>query len=398
MSEFKPLLHKHYKLAETQTEKDEDMRRQMKLQNNAASHSAQRANMAAVNKTNNQNANRAVNAKAKGLAQKQQGVANELADRKQLQSENKDAATADNEAYSREQDGLNRQENKRVNDQRTGLLKRSQANDDYRLGRQKEEDVRADDARREKDDFKRQMLGLGTIGSIVHEANANKTIGDDGFIALDGEMDAVKAITRNHSWKGKPTAKMIDGKMHLYDNGKPVVIGDQVQRFDVEAMQGAKRMSDMARDQAMFGEVANGSREARKDSFDRFEVMQKQSLEYEKMLADPDTPSKAKASIESKRNEVEALAEKYSAASEGRVDDRYNLSDHKPPPPGDDSTKEVKAPPVPKSLTAKKQPKKNLGMRNPPKLLGAGGNGIDQKQLSKLPVEKRRELMNYLSR
>ncbi|WP_293752418.1 hypothetical protein, partial [uncultured Paraglaciecola sp.] len=200
---FTPLKQQHYKLAITQSELDEEAKRKIALQNNAAGHAAGLANMRQSNANNRLAATQGLRREENAAAQKQTDIEN-TANQEQADINNglnqrqadrldaNDAANAEQTTYNRKQDGLNRTRQQKLDSQ-----------NDYRFGRQQEEDKRNDVNRQKKKQSQNRALALGTVGELLSRNISNDNVNDKGLVDLSEAKDVLPVLINGYEFRGK---------------------------------------------------------------------------------------------------------------------------------------------------------------------------------------------------
>lgn len=221
---FNPLEHKHYQLAKTQSEYDEDAKRQMAIDNNRMAGQGAIATMHEANQNNRTNAaimeRRRQDATAQGNTEFEQDRALNLDQAKIAQQ------------------GID-------NDYRERAFSANQANQNAQLGLSYSRDARdqaqfeqAQQDRRQAEELKQIPLSMAKFGHYLSTAEPDK----DGMVDVTDQKDNIKTMVGgfgDQDYK-RITAQNVDGKTKLFGytddnkavpltrNGNPVAISNQV--------------------------------------------------------------------------------------------------------------------------------------------------------------------------
>lgn len=334
---FTPLKARHYELAETETQKDAAMERQMQLQQQRINANAQQANMKALNTANLANQRVSENKKVADVNAENESYRREQLNVERGREDERIAQSQEKEKFRREQLGLNKQRTEKLDKQNLGLAIKQQESQDYLTNRQKEEDKRVDALRQKKESFKNKTLALGSVGLALSDAvTAKKYIDETDRIDLSDEIDALKLLSPNHSWKGRASGVISgDGKvLTLMDDDNVVMAmnGKSPVAVKISSIQQAKRYAESEFERQLTNLTGKGDKTAIKEAFSKFKTFEKMSVDANKVLSDMQFEGDASESeLNRQADKVEMYSNKagtYYNMSENNIKDinGYNLS------------------------------------------------------------------------
>lgn len=302
-TKFTPIKARHYTLAETQDEKDAELRRKMILQGQRLNANARQADAQAANVANRQD-------KRQSAIIERDKINNEV---DQGRIDTKNATLAEQETYNREQTEIDRSADElatkkqdELDGRKLSLDTKNSENLQYKTDRQREEDARTDAERDVKTTHKNRTLAVGAIGLAMSDAiTAGKYIGDSAVVDLSGEIDALRLMSPHHQWKNTPGGVISeDGSILTLMDGDKVVMGPEkgggVSLTDgnkvtntvgrspmvikTSYMNQAKRFTEDESIRLLGMESSNGNVNARKDAFMRFKTYEKMANDANEVL------------------------------------------------------------------------------------------------------------------
>lgn len=276
---FSPLKHKHYKLATTQSELDEDLRRKMVLQNNQNAANANLANMRQQNANNRQAARQGLQREQMAANKEQQAVVNGLNTRAADRQDAELKADQEETSYQREQDGLDRQRQEKLDGLALERQQKLDKRDDYNFSRQQQEDQRGDAERQRKELFQNKTLALGGLGALMERQINENMMDKKGYVDLSEMKDALGVLVNGYEFRGAPKALVgNDGYVTLYDDDGAIKNNGNPVRIHRSTFQDAAPLAEKYRQQQMGIMAGKGNAQALKDA--------RKDFEYNRKLAD----------------------------------------------------------------------------------------------------------------